>query len=136
MSVAWADSGSCFDDRRDLAFVPLETQMLVCDPRGHPTAWRALEETFLKQVRLIDVLDGVLLLAERHRQGVDPDRAPVELLDDREQEPPIHQVQSALVDLEQAQRLAGDVAIDPALAPDLGEIPDPLEQAVDDPRGA
>ncbi len=46
-------------------------------------ARRAIEEADLDQIRLVDVLDRVLLLADRGRQAVEPDRAAAELVDDR-----------------------------------------------------
>ena len=46
-------------------------------------ARRALEEAALEQIRLVDVLDRVRLLADRDRERREPDRAAAEALADR-----------------------------------------------------
>src|SRR5213078_2325995 len=53
----------------------------VLEGRGsrRPSSGRALDETLLQQVRLVDVLDGVLLLPHSHRQSGESHRAAAEL---------------------------------------------------------
>src|SRR5439155_19929723 len=53
--------------------------------RDRAAARRALDEAELEQIRLVDVLDRLLLLAERRRESRETDGTPVELLDDRAQ---------------------------------------------------
>ena len=76
--------------------------------RDHAAARGALDEAELEQVRLVDVLDRVRLLAERDGERREPDRAAVELLDDRAQEVAVDPLEPELVDLEQLERLARD----------------------------
>ena len=85
-----------------------------------PPARRALEEAELEQVRLVDVLDRVGLLAERDRERREADRARRRsLLDDRAQQLAVGPLEPALVDLEQLERLARDVGGDRAGVPHL-----------------
>ena len=46
-----------------------------CLGRGHPAAGGAVEQAGGEQERLVDVLDGVGLFGDRHRKGVEADRA-------------------------------------------------------------
>src|SRR5205814_3777542 len=73
------------------------------------------------------------LLADRGRDRVDADRPAVELVDDRLEHLAVDLVQAELVDLEQAERGPRDVERDLALGAHLGEVADPLEDAVGDP---
>ena len=72
--------------------------------RRDTAARRAIEEPDLDQERLVNVLERVPFFAHGCREAGDTDRAAAELLDDRAQQPPIHFVESVLVDLEQLQR--------------------------------
>src|SRR5215467_337679 len=98
-------------------------------------ARRALQEAELQEVRLVDVLDRVRLLAEGRGKGVEPDRAAAVLLRDRPQELAVQPFEPRLIDLEQLERLARDGGCDRALVPHLGDIPDAAEDAVTDARG-
>src|SRR5580658_2303543 len=60
--------------------VPLEPQVLVGPSRRRAAAGSALKQSALEQIGLVDVLDRVLLLPHRHRQGRQPHRAAPELL--------------------------------------------------------
>src|SRR5919202_1791330 len=60
--------------------------VLAAELRDRPAARRPLDEPELEQVRLVDVLDRVGLLAERHGKGRQPDRSALELLGDRAEE--------------------------------------------------
>ena len=83
--------------------------MLAAERGDDAAAGGPLEETELEQVRLVDVLDRVRLLAQRDRQRGKPDRAAVEALDDGAQQLAIDRLEATLVDLEQLEGLAGDV---------------------------
>ena len=72
--------------------------------RGRAAARRALDQAALEQVRLVDVLDRVLLLADRDRERREPDRAAAELLADRAQDLAVEAVEALVVDLEQVER--------------------------------
>ena len=99
-------------------------------------ARRPLQEAELEQVRLVDVLDRVRLLAERHRERREPDRAAAELLDDRAQQLAVEPLEAGLVDLEQLERLLGDLARDDAGVAHLGDVAHAPQDAVRDPRRA
>src|SRR5262245_11985222 len=63
---------SCVDTRLEEplghGLLRLPADVLPPQLGDDPAARRALEEAELEQVRLVDVLDRVLLLAERHRE--------------------------------------------------------------------
>src|SRR5581483_9742349 len=108
---------------------PLSEELRLCRRRradvraaergDRPPARRALDVAQLQQVRLVDVLDRLLLLAERRRERRQPDRTAVELHRDRAQELARLAVEALLVDLEQPERLAGDLRRDRAAVPHL-----------------
>ena len=89
--------------------------VLAPELRHDAAARRALQEAELEQVRLVDVLDRVRLLADRGGERREADRAAVELLDDRPQQRAVDALEPALVDLEQVERLARDLGRDRAL---------------------
>src|SRR6188508_1109689 len=106
--------------------------MLPAERRDDAAAWGPLEETELEQIRLVDVLDRVRLLAQRDRQRGQSHRAAVEALHDGTQELAIHGLEAALVDLQQLEGLAGDVRCDRSVVPDFGDIAHTPENAVGD----
>ena len=71
--------------------------------RGAP-ARRALDQSALEQVGLVDVLDRVLLLPDRDRERRQADRAAAEALADRAQDLAVEAVEALVVDLEQVER--------------------------------
>ena len=78
--------------------------MRVGAPGRGPAPRRALDQPALEQVGLVDVLDRVLLLADRDRQRRQADRAAAELLADRAQDLAVEAVEALVVDLEQVER--------------------------------
>ena len=99
-------------------------------------ARRALEEAELEQVRLVDVLDRLRLLAERDGERREPDRPAAELLDDAAQELAVEPLEAGAVDLEQRERLLGDLRRDDALVAHLGDVAHAAQDAVRDARRA
>src|SRR4029077_16611448 len=95
-----------------------------------------LEQALLQEIWLEHVLDRVLLLADRDRQGREADRAAAELGRDRVQQGAVTAVESLRVDLEHFQGPSGGRGADLAAPLHLGEVPNPLQQAVGDARGA
>ena len=110
--------------------------MLAGGLGGDPALGRAVEEREPEEERLVDVLDRLDLLGQDRGQRLDADRPRGELLDDRGEELAVGRVEALLVDLHPAHRLLGRSSVDPAVAVDLGEVADALEQPVDDPRRA
>ena len=104
--------------------------------RGLAPARGALQKAVLDQKRLVDLLQGSLVLAQRHRQGSQPHRAPAELLDDGAQHARIHLVHPVLVHLEQPEPRARDLAADHAVGAHLGVVAQPPQQPVGHPGGA
>src|SRR5262249_3245803 len=79
---------------------------LVGGRRGCAAARGALDESFLDQERLVNVLERARLLAHDDRERAESDRAALVLPDQGVEQPAVHLVEPALVHLEQPQRLA------------------------------
>src|SRR4051794_15478160 len=75
---------------------------------GDAAAGGALEQAALEQVGLVDILDRVLLLADRDGERGEADGAAAELLADRAEDLAVQAVQAELVDLELRERCVGD----------------------------
>ena len=99
----------------------------------HAPARGPLQQPLLEQIGLIDVLDRLLLLVDRRRQGREPDRPAGELGRDRLQDGAVVAIEPGFVDLEQPKGLGGDGLRDHPGAPNLGEVPDPFQEPVRDP---
>src|SRR2546428_13840936 len=83
-----------------LALRRLHVEVLVGEVGRHPAAGGPRHEPDLDQVRLMHVLDRLGLLRQRYRYGVEPDRAALELLDERLQQPAVERLEADGVDVE------------------------------------
>src|SRR5438034_502645 len=72
--------------------------------RNDPAARRALDEPELEEVRLVDVLDRLLLLAEGDRERREPDRPAAELDRDRLQQVAVGALEPDRVHLVERER--------------------------------
>ncbi len=105
--------------------------------RGDRAAARSsLQEAELQEVRLVDVLDRVRLLAQRRRERVEADRAAGVLLGDRPQQLAIEPFEPRFVDLEQLERFARDRRRDHSLVTHLGHVSHATQDPVADARRA
>src|SRR3954451_23481779 len=83
----------------------------------HAPARRAFEEAALQQVGLVDVLNRVGLLPDRHGERREADGTAAELLADRREDLAVEAVEAELVDVEHGQRRVGRARGDnPAVA--------------------
>ena len=114
----------------------VEPEVAVCPRRRDAPARRAIEEADLDQERLVDVLDRVLLLADRRGDRVQADRAAAELVDDRAQQLAVDLVEPVLVHLEQLEARVRDLERDRAVGAHLRVVADAAQQPVDDARRA
>ena len=110
--------------------------MVVCALGQDAAARGPFEQALLEKIWLEDVLDRVLLLADRDRQGREADRATGEFRRHNVEQGAVGTVETRLVDLEHRQGIGGDRGVDRPLPPHLGEVADPLQEAVGDARGA
>src|SRR5687767_5671581 len=104
--------------------------------RGHPAPRCALEVTLLEQVRLVDVLDRLRVLADRGSKCFEADRTTVELVRYRPEEAAVAVIEAGVVHLERRERLARDREGDVSVVAHLRVIADPFQPAVRDPRCA
>ena len=101
-----------------------------------PPSRGALEEALLEQIGLVDVLDRVRLLSHRDRQRAEADRAAAELGADRAQDLAVQPVEPGRVHLEHVEGVGGHARVYMACPAHLGEVADPLQQAVRHPGRA
>src|SRR5919201_3846788 len=121
--------------------MPLEkpgfsTDVGAAEVGNHTPARCALDEAELEEVRLVDVLDRFLLLAERDRERREADRAAAELDRDRVEQLAVGALEADRVHLVQLERLEWDLERDRSLVPDLGDVADPAQDPVRHPRRA
>ena len=69
-------------------------------------------------------------------EGLESDRPPAELLNDRQEELAVHVVKAGAVHADPSQGRVGDLAGDAPVGLDLGEVPHPPEEAVGNAGGA
>src|SRR5579885_3836104 len=93
-----------------------KTEMLEGVRGKHSPARRALDEAFLDQIRLDDVLDRVARLGERGRDRLDADRSAAIVLCDQREVAAIHRVETGGVHFEMRKRPVGARAIKRLLA--------------------
>jgi hypothetical protein len=98
--------------------------------RRHPAPGRAQDQAALQEEGLVGVLDGVGLLAHALGQRGQPDRLAPEAAAQRLEDGPVHLVQAELVHPEEVEALGRRRSVDGAVAPHLGEVADPAQQAV------
>src|SRR5438067_11917689 len=110
--------------------------MLVSGGGADASARRAVEEAYLDEVRLDNLLYALALLADRGRDGADADRPAVELLDDRRQDLAVDLVQAEAVNLHLVQGAPRHLARDAPVVLHLGVVAHAAEQAVGDARRA
>src|ERR671936_1570562 len=120
--------------------MPLEkpgfsTDVGAAEVGNHPAARRALDEAELEEVRLVDVLDRLLLLAEGDRERGEPDRPAAELDRDRFEQVAVGALEADPVDLVELERLERDVERDRALVAHLGDVADTAQDPVGDAGG-
>ena len=101
-----------------------------------PPARGALQIAALDQKRLDDVLDGVARLRQRRRHGFHADRAAAVIHRDGGEIAPVHGVEAGGVDLQRAQRVVGNGAVDRGRVGGGGKIPHPPQQPSGDARRA
>src|SRR5215472_11964261 len=78
--------------------------MFISEGCRYPSPLRAVEQPKLHQIRFVDLLDGVLLLAERGRESVQTDWPSAVFVNDREEEIAIDFIQPVLVHTEHLKR--------------------------------
>ena len=104
-------------------------------PRGGDAPPRGpLQQPLLEEVRLVDVLDRVGRLPHAVGEGPEAHRPALEGLGEPAEDLAVELLQAERVHLQQLQRLLGDGAVHAGDAPHLGDVADPAQQAVGDPR--
>src|SRR5256885_13978108 len=98
--------------------------MPVGERCGDATARRSLEEAVLNEERLVHLLDGRGILADRGANVVESDRSTLEFLDDRLEDSRIHVVEPELVHVDYPEELRRDLLGYHAIRLHLGVIAD------------
>src|ERR1043165_7676813 len=101
-----------------------------------PASRRALQEAFLNEERLDDLLDRVARLRQRGGERLHADRPAAVVLGDGREIAAVHGVEARGVDLELQQRLVGELAIDPLDLADMGEVANAAKEPPGDARRA
>src|ERR1700686_5584370 len=89
-----------------------ETEMAERMRGQQPAARRALQIAALNQERLDDVLDRVARLRQRRGHGLYSDRAAAVIDRDGRKITPVHGVEAGGIDLQRAERVIGNGAVD------------------------
>src|SRR5262249_2007969 len=113
-----------------------QSEVLACEPGCHSASGSPVQESYLQQIWLIDLLDGILFFADCGRESRQPNRAAGELIDDRGQQLAIDLVQAELVDLHAVERVGGNPVGYRAVVKNLGDVAHSPQQAVGDSGGA
>lgn len=104
--------------------------------QGGPAPRGAHEISLHDEKRLMDFLNSGGILANGDSEGVQPDGATVEFVDEGFEQALVHFIQTLGIDLNHRERGIGDRAGDDSMAADLRKVADPAEQCVGDARGA
>src|SRR5580765_7059182 len=100
--------------------------MLVCELRSNTAAGGSLEKSNLKEIWLVNILDGVHFFAEHRGNRIHADRSAAESFDNCAQQLPIDVIKPVFIDVEKLQRVASYRRCDFACSLHLRVIPDSL----------
>src|SRR3990172_11804639 len=89
-----------------------DTEMPVDEIGDLAAPRRALEETLLDEVRLVNLLEGARFLSDGDRDRGEAHRPPAIFLCDRKQDPLVHLVEAVFVHLEFPQGVLGHLGGD------------------------
>ena len=110
--------------------------MVIGHGKSDTTLGGTGQQTLLDQVRLVDVLDGVIGFADADGQGLETHRTAAETFAQSAEDGPGKLVQPKVVHPEECQAVAGHLPIDHTVPFHLGEIPALAKQPVGDTGGA
>ena len=110
--------------------------MLIGPLRDAAAPGRPGQEAQLHEVWLVDILQRDGLLPDGGGQSLQAHRAAPVVIHDGGKHPPVHGVQTQVVDLQGAKGLVGHLRRDDAVCLHLSVIPDPPEHPVCDAGGA
>src|SRR5690606_7868564 len=102
---------------------------------GDAAARGADEVALLQEVGLVDLLEGVLFLADAGGEGLEADGSAVEAVDDHREQAAVHGVEAGFVHLQAGEGAGGAFAIDAVAAGLLHEVAHAAEETVGDARG-
>jgi hypothetical protein len=111
-------------------------EVLAAELGDDPAARCPLQKPWLEEERLVHVLDRLRFLAERDSERRQTHRAAAEPLDHAAQKLAVEALEPGAVDLEQRQRLLGDLRRHGAFVAHLGDVAHAAEDPVRDARRA
>jgi len=107
--------------------------MPICALRDDTAARCAHDEALLNQERLEHVFDRVAFFADCGCKRVEADRAAAELLQNGQQQPPVHRIEPFAIDVQHIERAGSHLRGDAAVAAHLGKVAHTAQQPVRDP---
>jgi len=111
-------------------------EVLVGEGGGFATAGGALDEAFLDEVRLVDILDGAGVFAEGGGDVGEAYGTSIELVDDGGEELVVDLVEAVLIDAEGFEGVFGNLDVDGVFAHHHREVTNAAQQGVGDTRCA
>src|SRR5579875_360113 len=108
--------------------------MLIGQARHDAPTRSTRDKAKLQQIRFVDILDGLRVLAGAGSQSIETDGTAVKFLNDRQQQVAVGCVQPDSVDFQPVERLLCYFPCNHAIGPYLRIVAHALEQAVDNTR--
>src|SRR5579859_2551907 len=81
-----------------------DSEVIVRQLRSDTSSWSAIQESDLDEERFVNVLYGISFFCERSGKRVESNWSALIFLDDSQQQPAIHFVETVLVDLKHFER--------------------------------
>ena len=91
-------------------------EMLIGGRCRHPAPGGADQKPGLDEERFVDVLQGILFFADHRRQGIDADGSALELVDQGQQDAPVHLIEPKAVHRKNIERVVGHRPGNPLVA--------------------
>ena len=104
--------------------------------RDLPASTGPVQKASLDEIGLVDVLEGALVFLNSGGERLHPTGPPTEFIDDRQEDVPIHLIETGGIDAQPRQGLLGDRSGNLSLRLHLRIVTDALDQPVDDARCA
>src|SRR5512147_29074 len=109
---------------------PRPAEIFIGQARCLPAPGGPVEKPLLDQKRFIHIFEGVLFFVERGRKRIEPNRSALELVDNCQQQLPVHVIKPFFIHLESFHGTCHKGGSNDAVTLHLSKVPHPPEQAV------